>query len=450
MEMKKTLKYIVFLVLFCLAASVGAQTAKWQDLYTIKKKDTIYGIAKKYNITIDELVKANPEMSKDGFTLKKGDQLLIPYPSVKAKSTTVASSNARQVNTAKNICIGVMLPLHNVDGDGQRMTEYYRGMLMACDSLKAKGIGITTMAWNLSVDADVNQILKDPNAQKCDVIFGPLYTKQVPALGNFCRKHNIRLVIPFSIDGDDVSNNANIFQIYQAPQMFNESSVKAFLDRFGSCHPVFVDCNDITSQKGLFTFALRKKMEARGIKYNITNLNSSDAMFAKAFVKNETNVVVVNTGRSPELNSTLAKLDILKKNNPNIVISLFGYTEWLMYDKVYKEYFHKYDAYIPTTAYYNAVSSRTKSLEKSYRTWFKSDMREALPRFAITGFDHTMYFITGMNKFGKDFNGTYTQKAYTPMQTPLKFKRIANGGMQNYSFMLIHYTRNHSTESINY
>ncbi len=448
MEMKQTLKYIVFLVLFCLAASVSAQTAKWQDLYTIKKKDTIYGIAKKYNITIDELVKANPEMSKAGYTLKKGDKLLIPYPSAKAKSAT--NGNARQVNSGKNLCIGVMLPLHNVDGDGQRMTEYYRGMLMACDSLKTKGIGTTVMAWNLSVDADVNQMLKDPNMQKCDVIFGPLYTKQVSALGNFCRKHNIRLVIPFSIEGDDVSGNTNIFQIYQAPQMFNESSLKAFLDRFGSCHPVFVDCNDVTSQKGLFTFALRKKLETRGIKYNITNLNSSDASFAKAFAKNETNVVVVNTGRSPELNSTLAKLDILKKNNPNIVISLFGYTEWLMYDKVYKEYFHKYDTYIPTTAYYNSISSRTKALEKSYRNWFKSDMREALPRFAITGFDHMMYFATGMNKFGKNFSGTYTQKIYTPMQTPLKFKRIANGGLQNYSFMLIHYTRNHSTESINY
>lgn len=296
--MKRTLKYIVFLVLFCLAASVSAQTAKWQDLYTIKKKDTIYGIAKKYNITIDELVKANPEMSKDGYTLKKGDQLLIPYPSAKAKTNQATSANVRQVNTGKSICIGIMLPLHNVDGDGQRMTEYYRGMLMACDSLKAKGISTTTMAWNLSVDADVNQVLKDPNAQKCDVIFGPLYTKQVSALSNFCRKHNIRLVIPFSIEGDDVSNNANIFQIYQAPQMFNESSVKAFLDRFGSCHTVFVDCNDVTSQKGLFTSALRKKMEARGIKYNITNLNSSDASFAKAFAKNEKNVVVVKIGRA--------------------------------------------------------------------------------------------------------------------------------------------------------
>ena len=63
-----------------LTAAMSAQTIKWQELYKVKKKDTIYGIAKKYNITIDELISANPAMQKPDYTLQKGDQLLIPYP----------------------------------------------------------------------------------------------------------------------------------------------------------------------------------------------------------------------------------------------------------------------------------------------------------------------------------------------------------------------------------
>lgn len=62
-----------------LTAAMSAQTIKWQELYKVKKKDTIYGIAKKYNITIDELISANPAMQKPDYTLQKGDQLLIPY-----------------------------------------------------------------------------------------------------------------------------------------------------------------------------------------------------------------------------------------------------------------------------------------------------------------------------------------------------------------------------------
>ena len=36
------------------------QSDKWQDIYKVKKKDTVYGIAKKYHITPGELIKANP------------------------------------------------------------------------------------------------------------------------------------------------------------------------------------------------------------------------------------------------------------------------------------------------------------------------------------------------------------------------------------------------------
>lgn len=448
--MKKFLKYLfVCLGFLAFSAAATAQTVKWQDLYKVKKKDTIYGIAHKYNISIDELVRANPDMQKPGYALKKGDQLLIPYPAANAAAAQKPQTSKAQ-EAAPHVRVGVMLPLHNADGDGQRMLEYYRGVLMACDSLKAVGISTSVHAWNVPIDANVQQTLADANAAKCNIIFGPLYTKQVPAIGEFCRKHGIKLVIPFSISGNDVATNPQIFQVYQTPAALNDDAVNAFLNRFGGRHPVFVDCNDTTSRKGGFTFALRKKLEARGVKYSITNLRSSDASFAKAFMKNEANVVVLNTGRSPELNATLAKLDILRKSDPAIVVSLYGYTEWLMYTKVYKSYFHKYDAYIPTTFYYNPSASKTIAFENAYRRWFKSDMREALPRFAITGYDQASFFIAGLYRFGSNFSGSFQQQPVKPLQTPLKFKRVANGGMQNSAFMLVHFTRNQTIESINY
>ena len=449
-KMVKTIQTLfTFLCIFFLSLDVTAQTAKWQDLYKVKKKDTIYGISRKYNITIDELMDANPDMKAPGYSLKKGDQLLIPSPS--KKTTTPSTTTAKQaVSTSTNVCVGVMLPLHNVDGDGQRMTEYYRGILMACDSLKKRGINTSVYAWNVPVDADVKKVLSDPNAAKCNIIFGPLYTKQVSAIGDFCHRNNIKLVIPFSINGNDVATNPMIYQVYQSESALTKSAINAFLDRLGSKHVVFVDCNDSTSHKGSFTFALRKKLEARGVKCNITNLRSSDAMFAKAFVQNEGNMVVLNTGRSPELNATLAKLDILKKKYPSVSISLYGYTEWLMYTKVYCDYFHKYDAYIPTPFYYNPSAKGTADFTSSYNKWFKSSMRESLPRFAIMGYDHALFFIGGMHRYGNSFSGNGQQQLVKPLQTPLKFKRLSGGGLQNHAFMLVHYKTDHTMESINY
>lgn len=443
--MKRYFLYTFFLIL---SLASFAQADQWQDIYKVKKKDTLYGISKKYNITVDDLIKANPLLTTSDYKLEKGDKLLIPFPSKKEVKKVITQS---AVFKDKTVRVGVLLPLHDNDGDGHRMVEYYRGILMACDSMRIKGISTDIHAWNVAADANIESFLQNPDLAKCDIIFGPLYTPQVKPLGRFCKKNDINMVIPFSISGNDVNTNDKIIQIYQSPQALNEKAIKAFLERFHDSHPVFVDCNDTTSKKGMFTFELRKRLETRGIEYSITNLKSSESYFSKAFSRTKPNVVVLNTGRSPELNVALAKLDGLVATNDNLKISLFGYTEWFMYTRVYLNYFHKYETYIPATYYYNPLAKQTIQLESSYRQWFKTEMQGALPRFAIVGYDHACYFIEGIHRHGKSFVEKGLTDYYKPLQTPLKFERVsANGGMCNSSFMLVHYKNNYEIESISY
>ena len=78
--------------------------------------------------------------------------------------------------------MGVMLPLHDINGDGRRMVEYYRGLLMACDSLKKLGISVDVHAWNTPDNENIAPVLRDKDAKKCDFIIGPLYYKQMAAL----------------------------------------------------------------------------------------------------------------------------------------------------------------------------------------------------------------------------------------------------------------------------
>ena len=452
--MRKHFRYIFVVVASILSLSVFAQTTQWRDIYTAKKKDTIYGIAKKYNLTVDELVAANPAMKADDYKLKKGETVFIPFAKTPAdleaerqKAKQPQRTDIRQ----RAIRVGVMLPLHDVDGDGRRMVEYYRGMLLACDSLRRAGISTDIRAWNVSIDSDIRQTLLQNGASECDIIFGPLYTKQVKPLADFCRNYDIRMVIPFSISGDEVEHYEQIFQVYQSQSQQNQDAINAFLERFPNHHAVFIDCNDSTSRKGLFTMNLRKQLEAKGRSFNITNLKTSDEAFQKAFSRTKPNVVVLNTGRSPELNQTLAKLDQLRQRDAGVAVALFGYIDWLMYTKVYADYFHKYDTYIPTNFFYNALSRSTQNLEQNYKKWFHQDMQYALPRFAITGYDQAQFFLRGLHQYGTGFKGTKQQRVYNSMQTPLHFKPAAKGGgMLNAQFMLVHYKPNKTIEAINY
>ena len=445
-------RHIALTITCVLSLSITAQTTQWRDIYKAKKKDTVFGIAKKYGITVEELEASNPEMKKEGYKLKKGDFVFIPFE--KKAEETDAAQQQKVVRTdvrQRAIRVGVMLPLHDVDGDGRRMVEYYRGMLMACDSLRKSGISTDIRAWNVPIDADIRETLLQNGANECDIIFGPLYTKHVKTLAEFCKTYDIKMVIPFSISGNDVEQYAQIFQIYQSPDRQNQDAVNAYLERFPQYHTVFIDCNDSTSRKGNFTAGLRKQLDEKGRTYNITSLKTADDLFQKAFSRTKTNVVVLNTGRSPELNQVLSRLDHLRQRDAGIAIALFGYTDWLMYTKVYSDYFYKYDTYIPTNFFYNARSKATQQLEQSYKKWFRQDMQYALPRFAITGYDQTQYFLRGLHQYGTDFRGLKEQRVYNALQTPLHFKEAAaGGGMRNAQFMLIHYKPEKTLEAINY
>lgn len=459
--MTRFLRYYLLLVALCFSVICSAQTQSYREMHKVKKGETVFGIAKKYDLTIDQLVKANPDMNAVGYELKKGDYIFIPYPenggskaetsTAKQSATTTkqpATTTAKQANTLR---VGVMLPLHNVDGDGRRMVEYYRGLLLGCEDLKKAGHNIDIKAWNVNIDADINTTLADADAAKCDIIFGPLYTKQVAPLAAFTKKNGIKMVIPFSISGNDVESNPDLFQVYQSPQVFYAEVIKQFVYRFAGHHVVVIDCNDRTSDKGIFTFNLRKALQEKGATCSVTNLTNSDESFANAFSKDKPNVVVLNTGRSPELNAAIAKLDHLKATSSAVGIKIFGYTEWLMYAKYNMEKFCKYDTYIPTTFYYNTVSTATRTLEQRYRTAFSQEMLDYMPRFAITGYDHAQYFLGGMIKQGKSFTGAETQN--TALQTPLHFKRTGTGknaGLQNVSLMFVHYNPNKSISTINF
>ncbi|WP_232369813.1 MULTISPECIES: LysM peptidoglycan-binding domain-containing protein [Prevotella] len=448
--MSQIKRYFVFALFLISSFTLLAQSLAIREQYKVKRKDTIYGIAKKFDVSISLLMEANPQMKQEGYELHHGDYILIPRADTAAsqskgektleqKKAVSVSGPAVVTTKANTIKVGIMLPLHNVDGDGKRMIEYYRGLLIACDSLKTKGISTELYAWNAAIDMDINSILKDPQVRNCDIIFGPLYSKHVTALAQFCKSNHIKLVIPFSISGNDVDHFREIYQIYQSPKQLVDKSIEVFVSRFKEAHPVFIDCNDTTSNKASFTFGLRKQLEKLGIAYSITNLKSSEENFAKAFQANKRNVVILNTGRSPQLTVAINKLEGLLAMRSGLLISLYGYTEWLMYTKYNIENFHKFDTYIPSTFYYNPLSKATANFERNYRRWFQADMQYALPRFALMGYDQASFFLQGIRSYGKDFVGSKAQNRYRSLQAPFHFSRVGTGGYQNDSFLLVHY-----------
>ena len=447
-------------VLCFVADSAWAQVQTYKELHKVKRKETIFGIARENGITIQELIQANPEMNNPDFELKKGDYIKIPFPSNAQAANGASAVQQPQIPEKPSVQktdvrqravrIGVMLPLHNLNGDGKRMVEYYRGVLMACDSLKAVGISTDIRAWNVAEDGNIQKILSDPHAADRDLIIGPLYSKQVKTLADFAQQHDIRMLIPFSINSTEVYDNPYIFQVYQNGNTLNHAYAYQYSQRFKGCHTVLIDCNDSTSTKGGFTTVLRRQLEQDGSELIITNLKTGEAAFKKCFSTTKRNVVVLNTSRSKELTVAFAKLNGLLLTTPGIQISMFGYPEWLQYTRQHLDNFYKFDTFIPSTYYRNPLSHRVEHFKKKYRWNFHQDMQNYPQLFAMTGFDQTYFMVKGLHLYGTNFTGSTGMVGYTPVQQPLHFERIGNGGLQNKAILFVHYTPSNRIETLNY
>lgn len=431
--MNKKLKIIFLLFSFLFMFSCYAQEIRIQNIHKVKKQETVFGIAKQYGISMDELKNANPDMKKSDFVLKKGMKLNIPYPAPPTPKPKPIDPLTRKAT------IGVMLPLHDINGDGKRMVEYYRGVLLAVEQMKKEGYNVDVNAWNVAEGDDVRATLLDNRAAQCNVIFGPLYSTQVPVLADFCRKNNIKLVIPFSINATDVQTNEYVYQVYQTPSNIIQESIRQYVNSFHEYNTVIIDCNDVTSKKGEFTFGLRSVLENRGIKYQITNLNSSMELFQKAFSRSQRNMVVLNTGRSQELLQVYQKLELLQQQYEGISISMFGYNEWFLYLRAFQQRMRNFDTYIPSYFNYNIQSPEIMSLEENFQRYYNMPMQQAIPRFAITGYDQAMLFLRGLKKYGKEFLCLPSQtNVYDAVQTSYLFEKLQNGGYQNKEFLLVH------------
>lgn len=457
--MKHKIKYLLVALLMIVCSQSWGQTTKWSDVHQVAKRETIFGIAKSYNVSIQDLLNANPEMKVPGYELKKGTWIFVPFAKAGDQKAEIAYVNNSSAVTptapqvASNVIkVGVMLPLHNNDGDGKRMIEFYRGMLLAFNELKKEGITTDVHAWNVPIDGDINKTLQDRNAASMNMIFGPLYSNQVKTLSDFCKNHGIKMIVPFSINGNEIAENTNFFQVYENEDIQSTKAIAAFLERFKkSHHPVFIDCNDDKSKVGAFTSTLRRQLELDKVAYDLTNLNSSDVDFAKHFSKTVPNVVILNSEKSPQLNAVITKLNTLTKANSGLAISLYGYNQWFMYQDYVLASFFKYNVYIPSTYYYNKNSDKTRAFEKLYTTTYGEAMNNTyIPRIAINGYDQVQFFVRGYKKQGAKFKGVASDVAYKSLQNRFNFEKIGQGGYRNKFFQLIHFKLDQTLESLVY
>jgi len=190
--------------------------------YTVKKHETLYGIAKVFNITVDDILNANPGFQK----LDEGMEIRIPQ-----KKAVNAKSVPNETVTVKSLKQDDSIPYEIIIKPGETLlsiSKKYNISIHDMTELNPKlSDGLKTgMVLKLS-KPDSKNTLKPALINDEVSVAGPVSTVRFYSADNMKVTYNIALLLPFLLDNSQDAidaaeqkkasdfENFNYFQFYE-------------------------------------------------------------------------------------------------------------------------------------------------------------------------------------------------------------------------------------------
>ena len=417
------------------------------DMHSVTKGETWESVAAAHSISVAQLHAANPDVK--GKKLKKGSLLIVPKNEAqKAKSEEQETSTpepqpSTPVRTSiSDLKVGVLLPF----SEG-KMVEFYRGFLMAADSVRKGGVNLDIHAWDCGTTiAQTEQLL--PELTGFDIIYGPSSATQIPAVAEVCRERGMRLVLPFW-SGQPLSDYPLVYNATAPSSLVYEAAMKMMMTYYPDRNYIIVHSGTADLQGQLLSGTVTRSLAQRTNPARILELEGDDFVYESAFNQFRDNMIILDDSSIRSLNILMAHLKDFHKKHPQYRFSLVGYPEWQNDTQHLLSEFYAADTYFISTIYYNVLDIRTKRFQSSYEKLFHTPVTSGNPSYAALGFDLGFYTLSGISSLGDTFEQQQGTLRQEPYQNRFKFERGTSSMSFTNSFVqLIHYTPEEKIEFI--
>ena len=354
-------------------------------LHIVKPKETIYGISEQYNITKEDLLRANPKLENG---LMIGDTILITSSSPQPTTTPTDNNAIVQKATYR---IAYMLPFSaeedknstNID----RFIEFYRGSLLAMEKIKEQGISLEVYTFDTQLGTTkINDILKNGIPKTVDMIIGPAYPEQVAIVADYAKKNNVIQIVPFTSQISNSDRFALQYQFNPSSADLDKAIINNILDKHRTDNVFIVNFASQNSKSYHLPERLEKALKSNSIKYTKLKANSLTADNISALNRNANNLIVLSSCSTQEFKDFVGAVSADNKNYTFVVENdIFNYAKA---DKSLKnKNFVTYSLFnaTPEDKYLNA-----------YSRYFTVRTQQSTPNYDLLGYDITLYFCKAL------------------------------------------------------
>lgn len=462
-------------------------------IYEIKPGDTLFSIANRYNISLEVLLDAN--QSVDPLHYNAGQTLRIPIgvsvrevasvepeamsaqepeyendrlellagndePSADSEADDSVeeetASTAVQLAEEEPMNVAVMLPFMLKEEQQSRTTqlytEFYKGMLMAADTLRtATGAPVKFRFYDTAASIDtVRAILARPEMAEIDLLVAPDNAAQLALIMDTVDDETLVLNI-FAVKDESYKNYRNLIQTNIPHDDMYAKAIDMFVRKYDGVMPVFLSRTGGHADKESFTTALKKRLDAEGRVYREITFNTylADTDVAQLNVNEQPVVFVPNSGSKTEFAKFVQALTSLRQSadSPSN-ITIFGYPEWVTFRGESFDEICALDATIYSRYLATEQNRSANSLKERYKQWYGVEMFEAVPTQGILGFDTGVFVINGLKQlastgvFPSEYDGVQGNMRLMwsgDSHTDASGELVTSGGLVNEALYFINY-----------
>ena len=458
-----------------------------KEQHVVKAKETLYGLSKKYNCTVDELLELNPWATH----LTIGAVLQIPskkvesqckpsaetsspdyaeaQPDFMSKANRVESQDKQKKNEKKNIWswfskskeiadttsvttvdsvaatedtqswwlkqqeseikVAILLPfmldsLHR-DASMDRFVEFYQGCLLAIDSLAKQGLSTEIYTYDIGKDThSLQAALQEPALSNVDLIIGPAYQNQVKEVADFASKHRIPTVVPFSSSIPEITSNPYLFEVVTPQKELYTRLVQKFCYHFNDKNIIIVKPRMLGQyNKADFANQLMAGMDATLVPYTVISDDSIATTIDSLAALSDKECLVV----LPSTHQVaLNKFGEALHYIKSTNVSVFGFPEWnsMGINELYSKRMYGFSNYYTSFDDPQIISFFTQ-LKDTYGV--PKGIQQS-PNFALFGFDICYFFMQQYSENGKYFYQFMPTTETQGLQMNFLFEPAVKGG----------------------
>lgn len=471
--------------------------------YKVRRRDTMYSIARKYKVSEEAIRACNPELEWDG--LRAGSTIWIPLPQVVAKTDTLQSAPVdsmtvesdtldnlpdynyselleEHANIRRTYRVAFFMPFNFTDQEpldtllkdvksparkariieqykveqkvpqSVHFLEFFQGALLAIDSMRSIGMKMDVRFYDTRRSMDrMLSILTENELDDFDLFIGPFYPFNLELVSAFSEMNRIPMVAPFYNDRQLLEQNPYLFQLTPSLESEYDELSKLIASKYDyniiyvrNMDSLDVEKHEYLKQQIFDDLDDYHPVNPVVFKEVVQKLDRTNELL-HSLSSEKKNLVVVPTGNEAIASSVVSSL-VYQLNNYDIEV--IGTPYWTQFSSINFKYFHELNLVFYSPFWLDYGDPDVERFLKKYREHYYTEPLVSSKRgisYGIAGHDITLFFMNALRTKGPRFILDLDNCRQDLVLDTYQFTRISSrGGYENSNFSFYRFQKDMS------